>query len=244
MWKKRWSSYWQSTKAVYPDGKQFRLFIFTLLIGLGISIVALQIFLELAEALREELLNDLDSKVSAWIMGLRQPLLTRFVLISTELGGPYIYPFLIAGITWYTHKKERGWNISIQVLIVLTTTALLNVILKFFINRTRPEDVQLIEAAGLSFPSGHSMGSMAFYGFIIYLIWLHFRSPSLKIGLSVLMAVIILLIGFTRIYLGVHYPSDVAAGFAAGLSWLAICIWIFNWLNHRRLRKIALENIK
>ena len=83
---------------------------------------------------------------------------------------------------------------------------------------------RIIGADGFSFPSGHSMGSMTYYGFLIYLVLRSKRKPYSKLSLGILFCLVILLIGISRIYLGVHYPSDVLAGYMAGGVWLVICI--------------------
>lgn len=232
------AKFWKSIRSAYSDEKQYRLFVFILVIGTLVAVGAAQIFFSLADALREELLDDWDAKVSSWIHAMRAPGITQFMKLVTEFGSVYGYLFLIIIITWYTHHKEKGWGITWQIVAVLTSAGLLSFILKIIIDRDRPQGVKLIEADGLSFPSGHSMSSIAFYGFIIYLAWMHFNRKSVKISISIGLSLFILLIGFSRVYLGVHYPSDVIAGFAAGIAWLAICIWVFNWINHSKIRKL------
>ncbi|GJM29094.1 MAG: phosphatidylglycerophosphatase B [Cyclobacteriaceae bacterium] len=228
----------QSLESVYSDQKKYKIFLFTIAISLIVGILGLKVFLEITEALRADLLTDWDDRVSHWIHQLRNPVATKFVIAATQLGNVYAYLVLIILIAWYAHQKERGWYITLQITLVLATAALLNIILKFAIDRQRPQGVEIIDAGGLSFPSGHAMGSFAFYGFLIFLVWAHIKSRPKRIILSIALAGLILLIGFTRVYLGVHYPSDVVAGYAAGLSWLAICIWVFNLLNHRRLMRL------
>jgi undecaprenyl-diphosphatase len=98
--------------------------------------------------------------------------------------------------------------------------------LKNIFQRERPAEFRLVNATGYSFPSGHSMVSTAFYGFIIYLIWKLEKDPTRRwigiIGLSLL----ILGIGISRIYLGVHYTSDVVAGFLISIAYLVVYIRI------------------
>lgn len=94
--------------------------------------------------------------------------------------------------------------------------------LKNTLKRPRPIDYRLIEETGYSFPSGHSMASMAFYGLLIYLIYRNVKNKYLKWTLICLLSVLIILIGISRIYLGVHYTSDVLAGFLVSLSYLII----------------------
>jgi prepilin signal peptidase PulO-like enzyme (type II secretory pathway) len=93
--------------------------------------------------------------------------------------------------------------------------------------RQRPNILRLTDASGYSFPSGHSMASMVFYGFLIYLIYLNIKSKKIKISLICFLVLLIMLIGLSRIYLGVHYPSDVCGGFLMGLAYLVIFTKIY-----------------
>ena len=101
---------------------------------------------------------------------------------------------------------------------------LLNQALKFIIQRPRPTEFRIINESGYSFPSGHSMVSAAFYGFLIYLIYKNVKNKYLKWSLITLLSLVILTIGISRIYLGVHYTSDVIAGFLISISYLIIFI--------------------
>ena len=113
----------------------------------------------------------------------------------------------------------------------------LNLVLKFFFDRQRP-DMPLVDASGLSFPSGHSMIAASFYSLIIYLTWRHVDHKPLRYFLVSLLVIFILLIGFSRIYLRVHYATDVVAGFAAGILWVIIGIWLL-----RRIEKYTRKEI-
>ena len=107
-------------------------------------------------------------------------------------------------------------------------TAGLNVILKHIIQRKRPNINRLIPEKGYSFPSGHSMMSMAFYGMLIFLIFKYVKNTTLKWTLIVILTILLSTIGITRIYLGVHYPSDVIGGFVVSLTYLFILTEIYN----------------
>ena len=111
-----------------------------------------------------------------------------------------------------------------MVLINLLVIAILNFVLKLIWMRPRPELDMLIYEDGFSFPSGHSMVSMAFYGYLIYLIYTYVDNRKVKWPLLIFLMLIILLIGFSRIYLGVHYASDVIGGFCFSIVYLFIYI--------------------
>ena len=110
----------------------------------------------------------------------------------------------------------------------LVTVTILNQLLKFILQRPRPTEFRIINEIGYSFPSGHSMISMAFYGFLIYLIYKNIKNKYLKISLITILLLLIVMIGISRIYLGVHYTSDVCAGFLISIAYLIIYIKIAN----------------
>lgn len=111
---------------------------------------------------------------------------------------------------------------SFCILLNVIIATLLNIFLKNIIQRPRPNDFRLISETGYSFPSGHSMISMAFYGFLIYLSIKYLKNKKMKIVLITFLSILIILIGISRIYLGVHYTSDVIAGFMISVCYLII----------------------
>ena len=134
---------------------------------------------------------------------------------------------LLALILFFTIKNKKvGLLISTNLIII----TILNQALKIIVQRPRPTEYRIINEAGYSFPSGHSMVSMAFYGFLIYLIYKNIKNKYLKISLIVILSLLIVMIGISRIYLGVHYTSDVCAGFLVSLSYLIIYINFANKL--------------
>ena len=130
-------------------------------------------------------------------------------------------------------KGMNSFYTAVQV-INITLSSLLNVGVKNLICRSRPNILQLMEVTGYSFPSGHSMASMSFYGFAIYLCC-RFYKGKYKDSLIILLAILIVLIGFSRIYLGVHYTSDVTGGFAFGLLWLGLFTIMIEKLKEKLL---------
>ena len=113
--------------------------------------------------------------------------------------------------------------ITVAVAVNLALAPLTNQIVKQFFRRPRPDlSFRLIEETGFSFPSGHSMTSMAFYGFFIYLVYNNVKNKTVKWLLITLLSLVIVSVGFSRIYLGVHYTSDVLGGFAEGIAYLVL----------------------
>ena len=138
----------------------------------------------------------------------------------THLGGA-IFLITLSLILLLIKKKKK---IGILIWLNLGISVLLNQALKFIIQRPRPTEFRIINESGYSFPSGHSMVSAAFYGFLIYLIYKNVKNKYLKWSLITLLSLVILTIGISRIYLGVHYTSDVIAGFLISVSYLIIFI--------------------
>lgn len=115
--------------------------------------------------------------------------------------------------------KGLGWFCTVN----LAGSTILNQLLKFAIQRPRPDvSLRLVEIGGFSFPSGHSMAAMAFFGLFIWLTWRYVRDRRARVGLTAFLCVMIAAVGFSRVYLGVHYASDVLGGFCASLIWLAV----------------------
>lgn len=147
--------------------------------------------------------------------------------LITNFGGVIgliIISIIVSSILIIKNKKLMG----ILIWVNLACSALLNQILKRVVQRPRPTEYRLIEENGYSFPSGHSMVSAAFYGFFIYLIFKNIKNKYIKWGSILFFGVLIILIGISRIYLGVHYTSDVMAGFTISISYLIIFTSIIN----------------
>ena len=118
-----------------------------------------------------------------------------------------------------------------QLSLILILALSSNLFLKQLINRARPTLEHLVTVKTLSYPSGHAMTAMAFYGFLIYLIFTFKFKKVLKFTIITLLGFLILSIGISRIYLGVHFPSDILGGFAAGFIWVVFCILVLNILK-------------
>ena len=122
----------------------------------------------------------------------------------------------------------KNKKVGISVFLNLILASLTNYTLKQIVQRPRPIEYRIIDESGYSLPSGHSMVSMAFYGYLIYLIYKQIGNKYIKWSLISLLSLLIISIGISRIYLGVHYVSDVIAGFLVAISYLIIYINIIN----------------
>lgn len=230
-------------------GKGYLVFIFTIALGIIIGASALNGFLEITEELNREQLDNFDESITSFIYEYRSDAMTSFVIFITDLGDVQTYIILIVAVAiWFlVDKKSIRW--LIQSIIVLTSTTLLNVFIKHAISRPRPDlAMRLVEAHSYSYPSGHSMVALAFYGFLIFLAYEKVEHKWVKVLAFIFLPLLIIAIGTSRVYLGVHYPSDVLAGYAAGLFWLVFVIFlihIFRYYREKRKEKeyvLALED--
>lgn len=145
-----------------------------------------------------------------------------FVVITTL--GDLLLLAVIGVVVGLILIIQRRWLLLASWIVTLAGGGLLNSGLKAAFQRVRPELANpFITATGWSFPSGHAMGSLIAYGMLTYLLVLVVRRPWKKVVITGMVA-LVLLIGFSRMYLGVHFFSDIVAGYTAGAAWLAICI--------------------
>lgn len=138
--------------------------------------------------------------------------------IITNFGGA-ICLITVTIILFITIKNKK---IGIAIALNLLIQSIINICIKSIFQRPRPIEYRIIEESGYSFPSGHSMASMAFYGFLIYLIYKNIKNKYIKWTSITLLGLLTVAIGFSRIYLGVHYTSDVLGGFLLTIAYLMI----------------------
>lgn len=175
--------------------------------------------------------------------------ITPIFKVITNLGGAFVL-VAIAVLSLAIVKNKRIGICTCSNLAIIT---LLNQLLKNIVQRPRPNEYRIIEETGYSFPSGHSMVSVAFYGFIIYLVYKYVKNEKVKWILITILACLVPLIGFSRIYLGVHYTSDVLAGACISISYLILFThlikpWMVkgdkNMTNLRRKRRFKVKTKK
>lgn len=200
---------------------------------LVLSIIPIVIFVRLAAELIEKELTTFDDEVYHFVSMVISNKLTFVMKIISNLSSS-IFVVIVLILAIFILIKTKKEKIYWQVMIFnLATVILINQALKYAFARQRPDILRLVDASGFSFPSGHAMVSVCFYGYIVYLILMLYKS-KMKYLYSGVIAITILLIGISRIYLGVHYASDVAAGYFAGLSTLLISCTIATFLNDRK----------
>lgn len=209
----------------------------TILISAVLFVVALNGFVEITDELAENELTGLDKAITEYVISFRSEHLTNYFTFATDLGDRNAYIVITVFLAAYYFFKQRSWKFILQTTLVLLLATFSNIVLKRVFNRARPTLDHLVTVNTLSYPSGHSMSAMAFYGFLIYLCLRYKMRAWLKSLLVIVLVMIVLSIGVSRIYLGVHFPSDVAAGFVGGLIWVAFCAVVFNVFELLRKRQ-------
>lgn len=206
-----------------PAQQAYRRLLSILVSGLLVASLLLAVFVVVA--VRYPNMQGFDHWVASGLQARANGWLTTTMLILTGLGSAFVQIVLSLVISSYLYfRRGRFWEPTLLVT-TLTGAWALNQLLKLLFQRTRPDIYRLTQAWGYSFPSGHAMISLAFYGMLAYLLWLNLRTRSRQAWVpAVALVSLALLIGLSRIYLGVHYPSDVIGGFAAGGAWLLACI--------------------
>lgn len=180
----------------------------------------------------------IDTRIAHWFHAHATPGLTQFMLLVTNLNGVLavsIYTVLLAIFLWW----RRQWYWLIALALSVPGGMLLNIAMKYAFQRTRPYfDNPLLTLTTYSFPSGHVAAATLWYGLLAVMIVVHVRARYWR-TLAVLAAfLLIVLVALTRLYLGVHYLSDVLAAFAEGIAWLAFCLTaMYAWRWRRSIRR-------
>ena len=153
------------------------------------------------------------------------------MLFITFLGKhQFLVPANLLLIFYFLLIQNQNW-FSIRILTIALSSLVLMLLLKYLFQRKRPLSPLLKAAKGLSFPSGHAIMSVTFYGTLLYILLHTVDIEWLKYLLTIVLVLLILLIGYSRVYLRVHYASDVLAGFIIGILWLWISLAVLNQLE-------------
>ena len=207
-------------------------------VGFVFAVITTVIFGAIAHKVQEGDTLAIDTAVLEWLFQHRSATLDNVMLEITALGSATVVNVVMlitVALLWQTgHRK------SLSVLVIgAAGGAVLNAILKAFFHRPRPMIVKWVtQVHSTSFPSGHAMESLIVYGAIAYVIARLQPTSRARYVIWTGAAVIIVAIGTSRMYLGVHYPSDVVAGYCAGLAWLTFlagCMTAMRFFAHRRM---------
>lgn len=215
------------------DMKEAGFPLMLLLLGLGISSLFAYSFLEIADGVLENEVEAFDAVIISFFKVIESVTLEQFFIFVTELGSIWFLTTMTLAIIITLWVKLRDkWGI-IFFILAIGGGGLLTTIFKHYYGRERPSINAGIDATGFSFPSGHSMGSLIFYGFVVYLIGRTMLSKAFKWMIAGVTSILVFCIGLSRIYLGAHFPSDVISGYLAGAVWLTVCILALEYVNWR-----------
>lgn len=220
----------------YLKSSHISLILFTeILISVFISLTSLYLFLELGEEVLDKDILQIDSIVTTFIYSFRSPVLNHVMMFFTSLGsGLALISLSLITILYIGAIRKKDVAIYLGIL---SSGAILNIILKFLYQRPRPENFPLIHENSLSFPSAHAMNSFVFFAALSYFIFRETNNKNVTLIISAISFTIVGLIGISRIYLGVHYPSDVLGGFIAGFLWFISAILFEKTIIFKRLYK-------
>ena len=184
-----------------------------------ILLICIIIFLAIIEEVFEKETIAIDLIIYKIIVqNMRTDILTSIFKIITNFGGAYCLIIIAMLSAIFIKDKKIAFSIPINLILI----TIFNLVLKNIVERPRPIGYRLIDETGYSFPSGHSMVSAAFYGLIIYFVWKNIKDKKLKYISCAVLGILVALIGISRIYLGVHYASDVLGGFTISVAYLII----------------------
>jgi undecaprenyl-diphosphatase len=206
--------------------------------GLALSAFVIWAFTQLADVVIEGDSRAFDRAVLLWIHTTFPNWLDGPMRIVTALGYYWFVLLLLVVIVIFFY--QRGWRLSAILLLVSTAgSAVLTTVLKSVFQRARPELFDSgYHASFYSFPSGHATVAVGLYGMLTVVLAYRLRGTA-RWAVAVSGILVVVLIGFSRLYLGVHYPTDVAAGYLAALLWL-VCVGAVYvlWLSVQRLRAV------
>ena len=191
-------------------------------VSMAVAVAAVALFTAIAGGVRRGWTQDFDDAVLRWLQLHRSPALDKFMLEMTVLGSGSVLIVMVITASLFLWLTKHHWSVYV-LAFGLVGGEVLNSVLKAWFDRPRPTSVLwLTQVTSFSFPSGHAMESMIAYGSIAYLIGR--LEPTLLLrrvtwGVAI---IIVGLIGFSRMYLGVHYPSDVIAGYLIGIAWVGL----------------------
>lgn len=214
-----------------PDqskARWMRLFSADLLVAAVLCLFACLIFAFLVNEVFAQSGPAFDEAAFRFFDARATPFMTRVALTITFFGGgPFLFPFYIVLIIYLLRKGRKKY--AAMIAAIAAVSWILGATLKNIFQRNRPNLPHLDEVSGYSFPSGHSLAAFTFCGIIITMIW---RSSLHKTGKWLFSALFFLFactIALSRVYLHVHYASDVLAGFFVTIIWLSICFIYFSW---------------
>jgi undecaprenyl-diphosphatase len=204
------------------------------LLSLAAALLSLFFFAWIAEEMLKGSTVRLDLAVRGWVHQFASPAMTRAMTAISLLGYNVLIAELVLALAifWFLRwRRAAAW-----LTVTMAGALALDLALKYAFHRPRPQVFFGVEPQSYSFPSGHALCSFCFYGVMAGLITARARSMILRVTAGVAAATLVAAIGLSRIYLGMHYPSDVIAGYLAASVWVASLLALDRWRRTRRPR--------
>jgi len=216
---------------------QLALLSIEMTIVLVLFVVALSAFVYITRRVFVLNKNKLDTVVFNYLKDhvseRNNDIMEFFTFLGTH---QFLIPANLSLIAYFLFIKKHKWH-SIKIPAIALSSLGLMFLLKGLFDRERPSVPLLFHEKGLSFPSGHALMSVTFYGLLIYMIFKSIKNPALKWTLISLLILLIIIIGSSRVYLRVHYATDVIAGYCIGFLWLVFTVWLLNKIEKQSQRK-------
>jgi len=198
------------------------LFEAAIIVSLAVAILCLFLFAWLGREMLEGDTRSLDEAVRSWVHQFASPGMTRTMNAISLLGYNVLIVEMV--IAFVVFAKLRWRRAAVWLAVAMTGALLLDLALKYAYHRPRPTAFFGVAPSSYSFPSGHALCSLCFYGVLAGLLSARIKSTAWRVAVWTAAAVLIVAIGLSRIYLGVHYPSDVLAGYLAATVWVGTVI--------------------
>ncbi|WP_432362437.1 phosphatase PAP2 family protein [Sporosarcina sp. UB5] len=208
-------------------------------VAISLSVLFGSAFAFIVIAILSGMIIGFDRSIIDAIQGLEASWLTSIMLAFTFIGSTKVVMVLIIAMTAYLLWGLRARSQAYFFFFAMIGTIVLNQTLKFIFKRDRPEFHRLAEIGGYSFPSGHAMMGFSLYALFAILLWRRIRSTAGRIALVAFAIFMFSMIAISRIYLGVHYPSDILGGMFASAFWLTLTIFLFVQFQKRKKRRLA-----
>ena len=220
----------------------FKKLSLSVLLMIGLFILCLWGLFIVADMIFEDKNFTFDEHIFALIKPWVSPAHTAFMQVITFVGSQnFLLPanlFLIGFYLFFKNNRKTAFKIA----SISITSVVVMFLIKFLLQRERPLVPLIAKVHGYSFPSGHTFTSVTFYGIIAFIIYTNVTNKYLKWTLVTLLIILILLVGYSRVYLRLHYASDVIAGFCLGTIWLVLARWFLVKTAKKKKDPLSNEN--
>lgn len=195
--------------------------------AIAYEVVLLALLAVLIWGLRNDSLLYMDETVHSWITITTSDFMISFMHVMSFFASAYFLPFAVIFSLYILFFKQRNYRASIILLVNILGANFIKIFVKNIFKRIRPEYALIVENE-YSFPSGHSFIGFTFYALLAYMVYKNYKGPW-KRAITVFLLVFPIVIAISRLYLGVHYASDIFAGIILGASWFIFCIALYKW---------------